>query len=595
MIQWISLLAALLAFGLNLLSLGSEGLVSSLACLSMAVALSELVPDPKRALFFSSFLLSFPLVLSLTTLHGQTSTVNALVAVAIALNGRLLLLERAKKSRRRCRTRAAELRKSFPEKALVFVDMDIEGECPLSDLQEGHLIRIRPGDSLPADGQITFGSSFVDESLLTGEKEARTKSMGSFVFGGTKNKNGSFEYRAGSSPKQSFSLRMASLLDRGFPFESLFGKPFFLLEGSLLLGAFLVYAFTGPTLGPLLNVFLVSAVTAAASSWWGLDSAFLLNSSSEGFLWKSKASLRRIASSQMVVSAATGVLTEGRLRLARLQGIGDLSEDGILRLLGPLARRLETDAAFAILQEMQTRGIRLEIMDTFMEMPGGASGLVTGEDIRWVDLENARIENLPLARAENALREALAAGEKAHLLFRGSEVAAVFSFSDRLLPAASQGIQRLKRLEAPYLLISAEGELASRRMREELGISHFSPDSGQKELERLLEKLEADGLHPLWVPSSGWAYPVAAATAAPGHLLPAFSANADCLSIRGDLNSLSRLVAAAKDYFSRSRAVFWLAFSFQAVLLAFCPFLDVRLAAVLGILPGFFLPVGEAP
>jgi Cu+-exporting ATPase len=585
-IRWISILCAFAAFGLNVAGSSAHGLILGCAGASLLLAAVEIVTDPKRALFLLTFLLSLPVLVSMMSLYSAANSEAALVAVAVAFQARLYFLGTGSAAREENLALAASLRGSIPEKGLVFVDMDIEGECNSSDIESGHLIRIRPDDSLPADGQVTFGSSFVDESLLNGDREPRTKAMGSFVSAGTKNRNGSFIYRASLSPKNSFVLRLASSLEKGFPFESLLGRPFLLLEAALVFGALVVYFFTGPSLTPLLNVFLVSLGAMFASSCWARDSRFLRRAAKQGFWWKSKEAVMKIAQTGMLVAGARGTVTEGRLRLSAISESGDLSEDGALRLAGPLARRLETEAAFAILQELQTRNIRLEMIEAYLELPGGASGIILGEDIRWVDLENARLENLPLARVEPFVAEHLRAGEKIFLLFRDTDVAAALAFADRTLPTASQGIQLLKRQEVPFLLVTAEGELPTRRLREELGIAHFAPDSGDEAVKHLLEKLEGERLHPLWLASSGWNVP---GGAIPSFLIPALGGQAEAISSGGDILSIAKLVQLAKQYASASSSLFWIAALFQVALLVACPFLDPRLIAVLSLVPSLFL------
>lgn len=585
-LDWISLLLALVAFGLNATGVSAPALIQGCAALALLLSAIELVVDPKRALFLLTFLLSLPVLVSVMSLYNRAAAEAALVSVALAFQARLFFLRTGRANREENLELAANLRGSVPAKGLVFVDMDIEGECPVSDIEPGHLIRIRPEDSLPADGQVTFGSSFVDEIAVTGDRDPRTKAMGSYVSAGTKNRNGSFIYRASLAPKNSFVLKLAAALEKGFPFESLLGRPFLLLEGTLIFGALVVYVFTGPSLTPLLNVFLVSTGTLFAASAWARDSRFLRRSSNQGFWWKSKASMLKIAETGMVVAGARGSLTEGRLRLSAMQGSGDLSEDGALRLVGPLARRLENEAAFAILQELQTRNIRLEMIEAYMELPGGASGIILGEDLRWVDLESARLEDLPIARVEGFVAERLRAGEKIYLLFRNTEVAAALAFSDRVIPTAGQGIQLLKRENVPFLLVTAESELPTRRMREELAIAHFSPDSGDEEAKRLLEKLEGEGLHPLWLATPGWGV---AGGVIPSYLAASQGGQAEAISARGDILSAAKLVQLAKEYAEDAGSMFWTAALFQTVLLLACPFVDPRLMVILAATPALFL------
>lgn len=583
-LQWVSLGAGILAVVLDFFQPDQHSLFLLLASLSLVLAALDLVFDPKRAIFFLSFLPALPLALAVLVLHDSHSHA-PFVGLLLATQGRLLFVRAGKRAREKNLAFAKDLRGGLPERAIVFVDMDIEGETPLASLQEGHLIRIRPGDVIPVDGQLTFGSSFVDESPLTGDREPKTKSMGSFVYAGTQNKNGSFIYRASADAEHSFACRLASALEKGFPYESLFTPSLFLVEGMLFLGALAMY-FVGST-PAILNAFLVSSGAALAVSAWVRDSSFLARSCGEGITWKSKDSVTRTARAGTVVSGPWGVLTEGKVRLSAIQGSDSISEDGALSLLGPLARRLENEIAFALLQELQTRNIRLEMVEAFSLTPGGASGVVEGDEVRLLDLETARVENLPLARMSQFIEERLLAGENVQLLYRNATLAAVFSFSDKISVAASQGVAALRRENVPYVLVTAEASMMARRFEQELDLSHIHSECGSKEAERLLERLEGEGLSPLWIASPGWEV----ANRGGATILPASLPGkpADVTALRWDLTSIAKVLRLARLYTAENRFSVRCALFSQLALLAFCAVMDPRLAALLGLLPGWWL------
>ena len=481
-LEWTSLALALVACGLSLLGLESASWALTLALLSLGFAALELMQEPRRALLILSYLPAFVLALAIFTFDGKALGTAALAAAALGLQGRLFALRKAQGARERNRRFADDLQASLPAKVFVFIDVDIESEVDRASVNEGHLIRIRPGDVIPCDGQVTYGSSFVDESPLGGDREPRTKGMGSYVFGGSVNRNGSFLYRAIATPDQSHAMRLARALRKGFSYESLFAPPLFILEAVLGGLAVLYFLIDSSALSSLLNIFLASSGAGFAAAAWTRNQTVVVRSAAEGIAWKSRESLERVGETESVVSTAAGVLTEGRYRLVAVEGTEFTGEDAALRLLGPLARRLETEIAFSILQELQMRNIPLEIVEAYSQMPGGAIGLVTGEEVRWVDLETARVEGIPMAKLEAFSAEHSRAGESVVLLLRENRAAAALAFADKIQPSASGGLGLLRRQDVPYLLVASESEATVRKLKEDLNLPHVHTDAGQKEV-----------------------------------------------------------------------------------------------------------------
>lgn len=585
-LEWISLGAAFAAliFDIAIPSSVGHGLVLAAIALSLILATTEIVLAPKRALLLLGFLPSLPLAFSAVSLYGLGNT--PLVAVLLALQLRLLLLRWVERGRQRNLAFASDLKASLPEKALVFVDIDIEGEAPLSSIIEGHLIRIRPGDMIPADGQITFGSSFVDESPLTGEREPKTKSMGSYVYAGSRNKNGSFIFRVNTPPSSSMAMLLASALERGFPFSALLSRPFFFLE-SITIAAAMAYAYVGDgSILTVLNVFLVSSGLWFAAAIWAREYSFIAQSSAGGIVWKDNKSIQQIAKTGTTVSTATGVVTEGRAKVSAVEGTKSLTEDGALRLVGPLARKLENEFSFALLQELQSRNIRLELVDDFQTGPSGTVGIVDGQEVRWMNIETARLEGIPLASLASFTEARIMAGETVQVLVQDGVAVAAFAFRDPVTDQAVEGITLLAKMGIPFLLVAPDTALAIRRLQDELGLRHAHPDCDEADAELLLENMAKEGLRPLWIANSLWRIHHSL-TVVP--VIPGLNSIGLAQTLRRDLASIARFIGLAKAYAKGSKVfLFWAVIS-QICLLPFLGQMDPRLAAFFGIAPGLLL------
>lgn len=588
-LEWISFIAALAALGLDLAQPfgNAHTLVLVAGSISAFAAIVELVFEPKRILLLLGFLPALPCAFSLMILHDSAVGHSAFVAFVVALQARLFFLRAGDRARARNRSFAEDLKSSLPEKAMIFVDTDIEGEAPLSAIHRDHLVRIKPGDRIPADGQITFGSSFIDESPLTGERDPVTKSMGSYVFAGTLNKNGTFLFKVGDQPSRSLAMRLSAALERGFPFESIFSQPFFILEGLTFAGT-LAFILLGASTTSVLNLFLLSSGAFFAAALWVRESSFVARSSAQGFEWKNREAVFSVASAGSLVSSATGVLTEGRIKLASVMGTEELSEDGALRLVGPLARRLEDEFSFALLREMLSRNIRLELVDGFHSGADGVRGNVDGEEVRWMNLETARLEGFPLAKLASFAEERLAAGESVQVLARAGRAAAAFSFRDPISADAPSGIKALKNLGLPFVMVARDSQIAILHLQQELYLQHVHPECEEKDVSILLDKLGRDGLEPIWVANPPW-HPEnpLGITLVPG--IPGIDVGGEVFSLRRDITSIAKLVRMAKSFAKGKRTYFLWALCFQLALLPFALRMDPRLAAAAGAVCGVFM------
>ncbi len=538
----------------------------------------EILFSPRKALHLFSFWFAVPLA---TLLAWRISSYLPLAALALALQLRLYLLHKAGLAEIAAKKLAKDLRASLPASATLFVDTDIETQSPTATIEEGHLIRIQAGENLPTDGQITFGSSFVDESLLSGDVEPKAKSMGSFVYAGSRNKNGSFIYKTTRKANQSFVMQMAAALESPPPFP----RGVFFLEGLLLLS--LPLAFWGTS---FFSLFLVASATGFFAVYRLQYFLFIKKSAQNGIYWRNLEAINNVAQVGTVVSSPMGVLTEGRFRFSAAQGFS-LSEDGILRLLGPLARRLETEEAYAILQEMQARGIRLEMLEDFSLSPGGASGIVDGEKIRWTNEETARQEQLLIPpEAEPFLQKHR--GENIQLLFRQDKCAAVFSLVDRVHPSTQQGLDLLREKNIPYVVVTPKPAACIHAL--EIPLPHLHSDCNQEETVSLLQKLHTEGLTPLWVAAPPEALSTNHTMLSPAaYSLP----KADVLSLQFHLTAVAKVIALAKSYEPYEKwngFLFWIFSQVALLVLAFwSSTLDPKFALILltvaGVLPGFMM------
>ena len=238
-----------------------------------------------------------------------------------------------------------------------------EEDVPLDQVQVGDRLRVRPGEKVPVDGVVVEGSSFVDESMITGEPIPVEKKPGDRVIGGTVNGTGSFVMRAervGSETMLAQIVRMVAEAQRSrAPIQRLADKVAAYFVPAVLLVAvvtFVAWATFGPE--PRFAYALINAVAVliiACPCALGLATPMSImvgvgRGASAGVLVKNAEALELMEKVNTLVVDKTGTLTEGKPRLVSVVPLGGWSENELLRLAASLEQASEHPLAAAIVR-----------------------------------------------------------------------------------------------------------------------------------------------------------------------------------------------------------------------------------------------------
>jgi|GEM_PF-7071971 len=570
----------------------SDSACSFLALLSLLSSTALCVWRPAGGAMLATFLPAIALAVAVLLLEGGKAGAAAFASTALAFQLRCVLLALTSGQQQRREEMAKAMAERLPETATVFVDNDIESTVGINSLRDGHVYRVSPGQVMPADGIVTFGSGFVDETLVASDTEnLRMKGMGSQVFAGTLNKNGSLLVRVTGTGSQTFSARLAARISRGTE-ASLFRL--LAIDGVLTLGTVLFLLPGGPSAA--LRVFLVASGVSLLAVLACFETGLAAVCLTHRWLWN-PGGLRRLAETGMLVLRAEGVLSEGRPKLMAVECAG-ISGDAALGLLAPLARKLETPAAFAVLQELRARNIPLQPVEFYQPLEDGGSGIVAAEEVRWLNLAQKKSET-SFGALEPFVREHLSAGDELHFLEREGRLEAAFAFCDSPVKGAAQSAEELRRISLPILLVSALPKRAVSRLKTELDLEHAQGECSEAETEALMSRLTEEGLSPAWIQTGSFRPRHYAAVAA----LPQNSVEGtDLTATELTLPALALSLRFARAAFQRQRSLQYWIFGSQTGLLALLLLqfarsgsLNEAALALAGVVPGFLAIAFAAP
>ena len=411
---------------------------------------------------------------------------------AAAVITTLVLLGQVMELSARARTAGAirELLHLAPQVAHQIGDTGQEKDVPLAAVQQGDLLRVRPGERVPVDGVVREGASAVDESMLTGEPMPVEKRASDGVTGGTLNASGSFVMearRVGSETMLAQIVKLVSEAQRSrAPMQKLADRVAGVFVPAVVVVAvvtFVAWAMVGPE--PRFAHALVSAISVliiACPCALGLATPMSVmvavgRGARAGVLVKNAEVLETLAKADALVVDKTGTLTEGKpqvLAASATEGSG-LSEEELLRLAGSVEQASEHPLARAIVNAAKEKGVELTPIEEFQSTPGGgAEGKVNGEHVLVGSLrflEERKVKG-PVEGNLAGLSFELDGQYSTTAVFVaiGKKIVGAIALGDRVKGSTQKALQELRGEDVDVAMLTGDRKATAMRVARELGI-----------------------------------------------------------------------------------------------------------------------------
>jgi len=458
------------------------------------------------AYFYSVAAVLFPSVFPASCRENGQVAVYFEAATMITV---LVLLGQVLELRARRRTAGAirELMSLAPPTARVLRDGE-ETEVSLDEVNEGDTIRVRPGDKVPVDGEITDGKSTVDESMITGEPTPVEKTAGQSVIGGTVNQTGSFLMRAenvGQDTVLSQIVNMVAEAQRSrAPIQRVadtVAAYFVPAVVGVAVVAFIAWAWLGPE--PRFVYALVNAVAVlivACPCALGLATPMSImvgvgRGAKDGVLVKNAEVLERMQAVDTLVVDKTGTLTEGRPRLTEVRTHGDFSEDEVLRHAASLEQSSEHPLGRAVVEGTKDRDLTLSEPDDFDSTTGGGvSGKVGGRPVMVGTPDFLSEQGVEGADAlEEKANELRKAGNTVMLVAIDGKPAGLLAVADPIKDSTPEAVKTLHELGLDIYMVTGDNERTARAVAEKLGIDRVEAGVKPQQKHERIKALRAEG------------------------------------------------------------------------------------------------------
>lgn len=423
----------------------------------------------------------------------------ASVIIAFILLGRLL----EKRAKQNTSSAIKKLIGLQPKTVTIIVDSD-ERTVPITAVQKGDTILVKPGERIAVDGMVVTGESYVDESMLNGEPVPLHKQSGEKVFAGTINQKGTFRFMAdkiGSDTMLAQIIRMVQdaqgskapvqkLVDR----IARFFVPTII---SISIIAFVAWIFLAPTNGftnGLLAMVTVLIIACPCALGLATPTAIMVGigkGAEKGILIKDAQSLEIAQKIDTIILDKTGTITAGHpIVVESLWENGFEHSRKILYSLEKLSEHPLSDAVVNTLQNEKEISI-----DKFENVPGkGVKGVVGSQTYYAGNLSLLNDNHITIASHLQELANKWTQEAKTLVWFADSTQAiAAIALTDEIKQTSAQAISQLQKMGVEVYMLTGDNAISAQAISRKVGINHYKAGVLPNEKAQFIKELQANG------------------------------------------------------------------------------------------------------
>lgn len=448
------------------------------ALLRLAPDMNSLVAVGTIAAYgFSCIATFFPQLLPQSTVHVYFEA--AAVIVALILLGRYLEAKAKGKT-----SEAIQYLVGLQPKTARVEQNDHWVDLAISDVQQGMLIEIRPGEKVAVDGEVVAGQSYIDEAMISGEPLPVAKQAGDQVVGGTVNQNGTLKIKATAVGQDSVLAQIIQMVEQAqgskLPIQAVVDKvTLWFVPAVMALAAltFMVWFLFGPE--PNLTYALVNAVAVliiACPCAMGLATPTSImvgtgRAAELGVLFRKGEALQLLQQTKVVALDKTGTLTEGKPLLTDFEVTADFNQQEVLQLVASVEAKSEHPIAHAIVQAAREQELQLSEVTDFDSITGaGVKAQVSGQQLH-IGAERLMQDlglNVDLFRAtEQKLGDQ---GRSPLYVAINQKLAAIIAVADPIKPTTYSAIQALHEQGLKVAMITGDHQHTAQAIAKQLKI-----------------------------------------------------------------------------------------------------------------------------
>jgi heavy metal translocating P-type ATPase len=390
-----------------------------------------------------------------------------------------------------------------PKTALVERN-GIEEEIPVEDVIKGDIIIVKPGQSVPVDGIITFGTTSIDESMLTGESIPVEKEVGHKVIGASINKSGYFKFEAQNVGDDTTLSQIIRLVEEASSSKAPISKLADKISGIFVpvviiiaVVATIVWLILGATFEFALSIGIaVLVISCPCALGLATPTAIMVGTgkgAENGILIKSAESLEIAHKLQTVVMDKTGTITEGKPRVTDIL-INGISETEMLKIAASAEKGSEHPLADAIVEEAKNRKLDLYNVDNFNAIPGqGLEAVVNNKKYYLGNIKLVNDKNININGFEEKSVKIAEMGKTPLYFADESDVLGIIAVADVVKSTSQRAIREFEAMGIEVVMLTGDNKKTAEAIRKQLGISRAIAEVLPQDKEREIRKIQEQG------------------------------------------------------------------------------------------------------
>jgi Cu2+-exporting ATPase len=400
-----------------------------------------------------------------------------------------------------------ELAKLMPDTAERVTNSGETEEVKVSELSAGNMVLVRPGGSVPADGEVVEGDTSINEAMITGESKPVDKAPGDEVIGGTVNEgSGALRVRVTATGEDTALAGIMRLVKEAQGSKSETQLLADKAAGWLFYVALSVAAITAVAwiiaIGFQVDVLLrvVTVLVIACPHALGLAIPLVVAISTtlgarNGILVRDRLALEEARELDVVMFDKTGTLTEGEFGVVDMASVEGWSDDKALALAAAVEGDSEHLLARAIRGRAEEKKLDRPTVDDFEAIKG--KGIRATHEGRALYVGGPRLLEQMDATLPDALQtfadKSGSKGQTVVYLFDESEPVAAFALADKIRPESREAVEKLQAMGLEVAMITGDSEEVAKAVAEELGIDTTFAEVLPENKDQKVKQLQAEG------------------------------------------------------------------------------------------------------
>ena len=394
-----------------------------------------------------------------------------------------------------------ELAKLMPQTAHRLTEGGDTEEVPLDQLQHGDRVLIRPGEKIPADGDVVDGQSSVNEAMLTGESVPVSKEEGDEVIGGSINGEGSLTVEVQKTGEEGYLSQVIDMVREAQDTKSktqdlasraavwltavaLGGGALTLFVWTVVVGADFAYA-----LERTVTVMVIACPHALGLAVPLVVAVSTALSAQNGLLIRDRTAFEMARNLDAVIFDKTGTLTEGRFGVTDTLVFNDMTEEALLRM----AAAVESHSEHPIAQGIVAAVDDPPAVDQFNSIPGkGAEGRVDGRDVKIVSPGYLR-EN-DIAMSDSRYDTLSGQGKTVVFVLIDDELEGAIALADVIREESKAAVSALKDMGLQAMMLTGDNRQVAQWVAEEIGLDDYFAEVLPDEKADKVREVQARGL-----------------------------------------------------------------------------------------------------